>query len=345
VQLPIADSGYQTSTQKLTMKNDALLFSVIVPTYNRTQELQSALTSLQNQTYRNFEVIIINDGTADIATIVESSGLAENEIKVTVLAGPTDTGPSAARNRGLAVAQGDVVAYLDDDDEFKPNHLAVHAEQYENAATQVVYSDAERTVVSEDEDGIKTETEVVLSRDFSADDLLVSNYIPMLCLSHRRSCLENSGVFEESLSSLVDWDLFTRLSIHADFVHVAETTGTYYERGMGTSVQEQNRESHLDNLVAVYSRTDKFLESDPERKDRIWGKRLDHLGQIMYATGGQLKRSGHIEEALVSFTRAAEIAPCAEHFMALARVQKELGRVADAMETIARARGYQSGQH
>ncbi|BCS87836.1 glycosyl transferase [Pseudodesulfovibrio sediminis] len=302
---------------------------------------------MQQQTFTDFEVVLINDGKQDITDCVSESGLAEAGIAMNLLTGPTKTGPAAARNRGLAEARGQVIAYLDDDDLYSPDHLAVHAKAYENAPhIQAVYSDAERTIVTEDRDhNISEETEVVFSREYSADDLLAGNYIPTLCMSHRRECLEKTGGFEESLSLLAEWDLFIRLAMHTDLVHIAETTGRYFEQGTGSSVQEYYAHEILDTIVAIYMRNNECLEADPERKDRIWGKRLRHMGQVMTATGAGLDNAGPIEEAYPLFIRASETEYRGENFLALARIHQALGRVADAMETVARARGVQSGQH
>lgn len=306
--------------------------SVILPTYNRSEELKIALQSLQAQTYRHFEAVIINDGSLDLDDIVHNSGLVESGITVRYLNERSDTGPSAARNRGLAVATGDVVAYLDDDDVFGPEHLALHAEQYASPDVHVVYSDANRCIVGRDADGNAIEkTELVHSRDYDPDALLVANYIPMLCLSHRRECLDKSGVFEESLTSLVDWDLFTRLSAHYDFLHLPEITATYFEQESGTSVQTRNRNRFVDNLKMVYKRTEALMADDEKRRNRVWKMRLKNMAKMMFDTGMHFESNGDPQEALTHYTSAAETHPDPAYYMAMARTQKTLGLKKEAL--------------
>jgi len=126
----------------------------------------------------------------------------------------------------MQMADGDVIAYLDDDDVYRPNHLEPHARTHAEAPEAgVVYADAERgTLAGAEDGGLELRRERVHSRDFDADALLVSNYIPILCMSHRRQCLEHTGLFDESLHYLKDWDLLIRLQCHWRFLHVPRIT-------------------------------------------------------------------------------------------------------------------------
>lgn len=307
--------------------SDSIQFSVIIPTHNRPDELAGALESLRKQTHRNFEVVIVNDGQESVEGVVRNSSLAADDINIHVVQTSGNLGPSAARNAGHAAASGDVIAYLDDDDLYYPDHLATHAAQYAaDGSVHVVYSDANRGVVSRDADGKSSlDVAVVHSRDYDADALMVSNYIPILCLSHRRECIVQTGGFEESLFYLEDWDLFLRLSIHWEFVHVAQVTAVYFEKGQGTSVQEENRSNFVDSLDRVYQRTEAILQETPERRERIWQMRLSHLGQMAFDTGKHLETGGDLESAAGAYARATEYAPEPEYYLSLARVQKTLG--------------------
>ncbi|GAB7022567.1 glycosyltransferase family 2 protein [Salidesulfovibrio brasiliensis] len=307
------------------------LISVVLPTRDRPDDLQNALKSLGAQTYDRFEVVVVNDGRTDVADIISDSVLSERGVPIRHVWNECDTGPSAARNRGLEVAQGDVIAYLDDDDFFKPNHLAVHARQYAEGVADVVYTDASRCRIDMVcDESVSVSNEVVFSRDFDPDALLVSNYIPMICLSHRRECIEYSGMFEESLSSLVDWDFFIRLAHHYDFLHLPEVTGVYVENASADSVQKENRGCFLQNLDTVYSRSDWLMKDDPDRKERIWEMRLRYVAGIIYETGLYFESAGETQKAYDVFRQAIETDAKPEYLIALSRVQKLLGQYDEA---------------
>src|SRR5262245_30053928 len=100
--------------------------SIIVPTYNRAELLRLALDSLVRQTDRDFETIIVDDGsTEDISTVAEEHSVRPRVIR------QSRSGPAGARNRGVAEAAADLIAFLDSDDEWLPSKL----QRYRDAMT------------------------------------------------------------------------------------------------------------------------------------------------------------------------------------------------------------------
>src|SRR5262249_10113627 len=92
--------------------------SIIVPTYNRADLLRLALDSLARQTDRDFETIIVDDGsTEDIAPVAEHHSVRPSVFR------QSRSGPAAARNRGVAEAAAELIAFLDSDDEWLPSKL------------------------------------------------------------------------------------------------------------------------------------------------------------------------------------------------------------------------------
>lgn len=107
------------------------LFSVIIPTYNRSHSLPAAIRSVQEQGIQDFEIIVVDDGSKDdIQMVLESLG--DSRIRYVR---QENSGANAARNRGISLAQGKYVALLDSDDRFLPHHL-------ESAATALGDDDA-----------------------------------------------------------------------------------------------------------------------------------------------------------------------------------------------------------
>lgn len=99
--------------------------SVIIPTFNRPEMLGRALTSLRWQSFKNFEVVVVNDRGDDPSPILN----AFPELDITLLESMVK-GPAGARNTGLAAARGEYIANLDDDDIYYDNHLAAAAELF-----------------------------------------------------------------------------------------------------------------------------------------------------------------------------------------------------------------------
>lgn len=97
-----------------------LKFSVVIPVYNGEKFIIRALNSLKNQSYKNLEIIVVNDGSTDDTTKIVSSFASENTGLDIKYFSQENSGPSTARNFGLSVATGDYVAFLDADDAFSP---------------------------------------------------------------------------------------------------------------------------------------------------------------------------------------------------------------------------------
>jgi succinoglycan biosynthesis protein ExoO/succinoglycan biosynthesis protein ExoU len=126
----------------MTMGNDPrhrgeIRASVIVPAYNAQPTIQRAITSALMQTEPRCEVVVIDDASRD-GTAAIVAGIAEHDSRVCLLRNPTNLGPAASRNRGLAVARGDWVALLDADDEFLPHRIETLIALGERHAADVV---------------------------------------------------------------------------------------------------------------------------------------------------------------------------------------------------------------
>lgn len=112
------------------MSEAAPLFSVVIPVYNRAELLRSALQSVRAQSCRDFEVIVVDDGSADDPAQTVAA-FADPRIRCVR---QENSGASAARNRGIDLARGRYVAFLDSDDGFLPHHLERMAKLLENTA-------------------------------------------------------------------------------------------------------------------------------------------------------------------------------------------------------------------
>nr|WP_294864305.1 glycosyltransferase [uncultured Pseudogulbenkiania sp.] len=232
-------------------------FSIIVPTYNRPEFLSNALRSILEQTYRSFEVIVVNDAGCDVEQVI--SALNQSG-QILYLRQPRNMGLSAARNAALRVARGRYLVNLDDDDMMLPDHLAVLLKAHQENPGSVVYTDA--TIVSEVVDrGLRKETgrgNPYRHGVFDRFRLRVTNYIPVNTWSCKRWMYERIGGFDENLSALEDWDVLLRLSSQFEFVHIPQITVEVRTRPRAESDNMCAREAHRmrDLHLHIYAKYD-----------------------------------------------------------------------------------------
>lgn len=181
--------------------------SAIIPAYNAMKYLPESLDSILAQTYSDFEVIIINDGSTDNLSKWVSE-LTDPRIK---LVSQSNRGLAGARNTGLNHAQGEYIAYLDADDLWDVTKLAKQVEVLEqNPQVGLVYTWVERI----DQNGKS------LGKPFKSnlsgniwEQLLEKNVISPSSSLIRRCCFDHVGKFDENLKSFVeDWDMWLRIS-------------------------------------------------------------------------------------------------------------------------------------
>lgn len=223
--------------------------SVILPTYNRPDRLTEALQSILRQTCQDFEIVVVNDGGTDVGATVA----ALNDGRIMYIQHDRNRGLAASRNTGLTAASGTYIAYLDDDDRYLPNHLETLVSVLDQGEYKVAYTDAWRVheqVV--DNRHIEIGRDVPYSYDFNAAHLLVSNYFPVLCMMHRRDCLEQVGRFDESLYAHEDWDLWIRMATVFPFKHMPCTTAEFSWRTDGSSMTSATQETYWRTTEIIY---------------------------------------------------------------------------------------------
>jgi GT2 family glycosyltransferase len=223
---------YRNCTDLLGQPAERPLISVIVTTLDRPGLLREALRSIARQTYRELEVVVVNDAGTDVADVVEQEMRHGGVDRWQYVFNDRNLGKPASINRALEVARGDLVAYLDDDDEFLADHLLAAA----NALSKEVPLDAVYFgSISRKVDGFdKTIHREVVSNEWDVLRLLVVNILPNCALVHRRDLLERTGPYQE-LRAIEDWDFLRRASLVGRFLHVPLVTSTFRVRTDGAT--------------------------------------------------------------------------------------------------------------
>ena len=228
--------------------------SVLVPTFNRPLYLAQALASVVRQSYRNLQIIVVNDGGKDVTDVVESF----SDPRIMFINRRQNRGLPFTLNEALAAVRGKYVSYLGDDDIYYPHHVATLVDALEGRTDCLVaYTDLYKTYCRLTPDGrrIALSKVVEISRDFDRFLMLYFNHVLHVSLMHRTDLIEKTGTYNEGLNVLIDWDITRRLAFFSDFLHVPEITGEYYHPEGDCdriSVQRRkNKEEYVRNVMTI----------------------------------------------------------------------------------------------
>jgi glycosyltransferase involved in cell wall biosynthesis len=212
--------------------------SFIIPTYNRAHVINRSIDSALNQTYRDFEILIVDDGSTDETFAVVKPLLQLPHVRY--LRHDKNKGSQAARNTGIKNAQGDYIAFLDTDDTWIPNKTELQMDAIKKRGADCV-------VLS----GIRKIENGALKRFFDKQyegcvyaDLLASDGPGYGCLLVPRAWLAQIGFLDERISAFADWDTCISLSKLFEFTTVGEPCVNYYQDDPH-SIQKNTRELAL----------------------------------------------------------------------------------------------------
>jgi len=170
------------------------MISVVIPLYNKEKQIAATLRSVFNQTFQDFEVVIVNDGSTDSSvSVVESLG--DSRIR---LINQKNSGVSAARNRGIDEAKGAFIAFLDADDEWKPEYLETQMSLVRK------YPQCDVFVTNyefRDETGKVTST-IIRKLPFQGETGILTNYFEVASCSHPPICSISIMVRQVAIKSV-----------------------------------------------------------------------------------------------------------------------------------------------
>ena len=241
---------------------DNSMISVIISTYNRPEKLKKAIKSVIAQTYKDWELIIVHDSKDELPTV---SALDDRIREYWIDHFGSDTKP---KNYGIKQAKGEYIAFLDDDNTWRPDHLQVLMKAMErNPKVDIVYGD--RWVTDLDK---KFPPRLGMMSDFSIQLLLQRNFIDTSDVLMKLEALFDVGGFDERYKKYIDWNLWVRLAKAGKlFLHVPVIITDYY---LHKSQKSAVGWSYTENEKKVITRWEKssnypdwraFTDADVER--------------------------------------------------------------------------------
>jgi len=264
------------------------MISIIIPTYNRSKRLKDAIESVRTQTYVNWELIVVDDGSTDNTEEVVRSF---DDCRIHYIK-QDNRGVSAARNTGIAKAHGKLIAFLDSDDRWEPSKLEVQKDFFDLNPDSYLCQTEEIWI----RNGVRVNPK---KKHAKPSGWIFKECMPLCCVSPsavmmKRDVFDTIGMFDESLLSCEDYDLWLRASLHYEITTLPDQLtikiGGHDDQLSSQPCLDVYRIKALQKLLdnpALLPALRPLVEADISRRTRI-------------VENGALKRSGFCETRATS---------------------------------------------
>ena len=210
------------------------LVSVVVATYNRPDLLRTSLATIERQTYPQLEIVVVNDGGAGVDNVVAQFPRAR------LVECAANLGPAAARNRGLAAAEGTFVTFFDDDDEMFPDHIATLVNALLRSNLDVAYGQLINIIVPSAMGRHQTNAIAGQTALLDHADIQWAGSLAPTAVLFRRELVDRIGGLDESLETAEDYDFWLRLVEGRECARVDDVTSAYFIRSDGSNYSSRD---------------------------------------------------------------------------------------------------------
>lgn len=273
------------------------MISVVIPLYNKEQSITNTLQTVLNQTYQDFEVVIVDDGSTD-HSVEEVAKVTDPRIR---LIHQSNTGVSAARNQGIEEARGEFIAFLDADDEWNPDYLKT---QYKLTQKYPECSVFACNYEFKDAQGKVTPT-IIRKLPFKGVDGILSNYFEVASCSHpplwtsavmvKKNAIQSIGGFPIGIKSGEDLLTWARLTVNGQIAYAKQAYAVFNVEGYSISEKPKRIPAEQD---IVGQELKALLKAHPSKGLKLYNALWHKMRSSIYLRLKMRKKS--IREALIS---------------------------------------------
>lgn len=255
--------------------------SVIIPTYNRSDFLRIAIASALSQTFQSLEIIVIDDASEnDVKKVTTQFG----DGRLRLVRHRTNRGVAAARNTGVANAQGKYIAFLDDDDEWLPDKIERQFELLERSPKSVGVVYTGWVAVDAASGRVLYRVTPNERGDIFESMLLQDSLAPTSSLFLKKECFEKVGLFDVEFAYGEDFDMWLRIAQEYQFDFVKESL-VRYSIPLGKASLSMNYEQIIKSAEAQIRKHAAFFALHR----RILGGRYLSLG-VLHCYNGDVRK-------------------------------------------------------
>lgn len=272
------------------------MFSVIMPTYNHAEWLRGSVESVWNQTWTDWELVLVDDGSTDETPRILRELSAADERIVTLR--QDNAGAPAASDRGIACARGRWLARLDSDDQWFPGTLQAYVDFLSaHPEARFIYGYRYR---------LEPDGRVIRRRGAFQDgptgtaNLLQRMYLHNMGVCYERELYYRAGGFDSSLRCAEDYDLALRISLLVDLHPIDQPVGLH--RRHDRNISAMTGETRCTQAAIV----ERFAENHPEVAEQYAETIRRRLAKLYYAAGRQFLKQGRHPASRWAFQQARQ---------------------------------------
>jgi glycosyltransferase involved in cell wall biosynthesis len=273
--------------------------TVVIPAYNSARYVKQALDSVKAQIFTDYEVIVVNDGSDDREELQQI--LNAHPLPVVYIS-QENKGVSAARNAAIRVGRGEFYAQLDADDQWTSDYLDVQLGILKNNPdVALVYPNA--TIIG---DGATADLEFMKvspsEGEVNFESLVRQKCVVMTCVTARMSAIREAGMFDESIRSCEDFDLWVRIMKSGGRIVYHRRPLVLYRRHEGSL--SSDRVWMTRNLLAVFEKCAATFELTTSERKVLNEQISDQRAMLNLFEGKRSLMAGKTSDALASFAQA-----------------------------------------
>lgn len=268
------------------------LVSIIIPTYNRAQLIEETLDSILQQTYRNWECLVIDDDSTDNTDeILEKYRSKDTRFKYLKSPNHRPKGGNSARNFGFEMSQGEFIHWFDSDDlmhkdnlKLKVNYLINNKDcDYCICKKVQFYEEDNKFYNQKNEKRLKIAADVY--EEYVLGKISILNVVPLW----RKSALENKKLYDEKIHQLQDLDFFSRIIFKNRNIGIIDMELIYVRRGNESITTRENKlQIEINSFVEVYKR---IIDRTPNHREIV----LHSVKNLLWAMRWKMAERKYVE--------------------------------------------------
>ncbi|EMA54321.1 glycosyltransferase family 2 protein [Halococcus thailandensis] len=272
------------------------LVTVILTTYDRREFLPKAIETVAEQTYDKIELVVVDDHSSESPRDIVEKSSTEGLCNLVFVRHEENGGTSAARNTGIEHANGEIIAFLDDDDAWEPSKIERQVDLFQRTDSDVgaIYT-AMRSI---DMDGSTITLQHATKEGDLTKAFLCGYNIPFTSIAVRRDIVASAGLFDENLPSWNDRHWLLRVSLHCEFLTIDEPL-VISQRGTEHDQVSDNFTAKLEQSYPIVAEQFQTIAADYG-----WLFERKSSAHLKYGIGYSALRNGETEKAREFFIDA-----------------------------------------